>query len=112
MKFGEKQLGAITVIELNGDVLGGPDANELHSKLRDLLAQGKKNIVLDLSKVEYMNSSGLGMLTSALSTVKNAGGTMALAHPAERIKSLLAITKLNAVFKTYDTLDEAVASLN
>lgn len=112
MKFGEKQLGSVTIIELNGDVLGGPDANELHSKLRDLLAQDKKNIVLDLSKVEYMNSSGLGMLTSALSTVKNAGGTMVLAHPAERIKSLLAITKLNVVFKTYDTLDEAVASLN
>ncbi|MCS6989089.1 MAG: STAS domain-containing protein [Chloroherpetonaceae bacterium] len=112
MKFGEKQLGSVTIIEVSGDVLGGPDANELHDKLRQLLNAGKKNIVIDLSKVEYMNSSGLGMMTSALSTVKNGGGTLALANPAERIKSLLAITKLNAVFKTYESLDEAIASLS
>lgn len=112
MTFGEKQLGSVTVIELNGDVLGGPDANELHGKLRDLLNQGKKNIVIDLAKVEYMNSSGLGMMTSMLSTVKSAGGTLALANPAERIKSLLAITKLNQLFKTFDDIDQAVASFN
>ncbi len=112
MTFGEKQLGSVTVIELNGDVLGGPDANELHGKLRDLLNQGKKNIVIDLIKVEYMNSSGLGMMTSMLSTVKSAGGTLALANPAERIKSLLAITKLNQLFKTFDDIDQAVASFN
>lgn len=112
MTFGEKQLGTVTVIELNGDVLGGPDANELHGKLRDLLNQGKKNIVIDLAKVEYMNSSGLGMMTSMLSTVKSAGGMLALANPAERIKSLLAITKLNQLFKTFDHIDQAVASFN
>jgi anti-sigma B factor antagonist len=112
MNFGEKQLGSVTVIELNGDVLGGPDANELHGKLRDLLANGKKNIIIDLSKVEYMNSSGLGMMTSALSTVKNSEGNLKLANPAERIKSLLNITKLNQLFKTYNSLDEAVASFN
>jgi anti-sigma B factor antagonist len=112
MTFGEKQLGSVTVIELNGDVLGGPDANELHGKLRDLLNAGKKNIVIDLVKVEYMNSSGLGMMASALSTVKNAGGTLVLANPTERIKSLLAITKLNQLFKTFDNIDQAVASLS
>ncbi len=112
MTFGEKQLGSVTVIELNGDVLGGPDANELHSKLRDLLNEGKKNIVIDLVKVEYMNSSGLGMMTSMLSTVKSAGGNLALANPAERIKSLLTITKLNQLFKTFDDIDQAIASLN
>ncbi|MGQ9805526.1 MAG: STAS domain-containing protein [Chlorobiales bacterium] len=112
MTFGEKQLGSVTVIELNGDVLGGPDANELHNKLRNLLNEGKKNIVIDLAKVEYMNSSGLGMMTSMLSTVKSAGGNLVLANPAERIKSLLAITKLNLLFKTFNDTDQAAAALN
>ncbi len=112
MTFVEKHLVSVTVIEFNGDVLCGPDANELHNKLRNLLNEGKKNIVIDLIKVEYMNSSGLGMMTSALSTVKNAGGNLALANPTERIKSLLAITKLNQLFKTFDDIDQAVASFN
>ncbi len=112
MTFGEKQIGSVTVIELNGDVLGGPDANELHGKLRSLLNEGKKNIVIDLVKVEYMNSSGLGMMASALSTVKNAGGTLVLANPTERIKSLLSITKLNQLFKTFDNTDQAIAALS
>ncbi len=112
MKFSEKLIGSVVVISLEGDVLGGPDANQLHTRLRELLAANKKHIVIDLSKVEYMNSSGLGMMTSALTTVRNAGGDLRLANPAERIKSLLVITKLVQVFPTFDSLDAAVASFN
>ncbi len=112
MKFSEKLIGSVAVISLEGDVLGGPGANELHNRLRELIASGKKHIVIDLGKVEYMNSSGLGMMTSALTTVRNAGGDLRLANPAERIKSLLVITKLVQVFQTFDSLDAAVASFS
>jgi anti-sigma B factor antagonist len=112
MKFSEKTIGTVTIISMSGDVLGGPDATELNNKLRDLIAGDKKHLVIDLAGVEYMNSSGLGMMTSALSTVKNAGGVLKIANPAERIKSLLVITKLIQVFQTYDSLDLALASFS
>jgi anti-sigma B factor antagonist len=112
MDYSEKKIGSVTVIELRGDVLGGPDANELHTRLRALIADGGKNIIIDLAKVEYMNSSGLGMMTSALTSIKNGGGDLRLANPAERIKSLLVITKLVQVFQTFDSIDAAVASYN
>lgn len=112
MKFSEKVIGSTVVISLEGDVLGGPGANELLNRLRELIASGKRHFIIDLAKVEYMNSSGLGMMTSALTTVRNAGGDLRLANPAERIKSLLVITKLVQVFQTFDSLDAAVASFS
>ncbi|NTW48750.1 MAG: STAS domain-containing protein [Chlorobiales bacterium] len=110
MKYTEKAIGNITVIELKGDVLGGPDASVLTSRLRELVKEEKTGIVLDLRDVEYMNSSGLGMMTTALATVKKAGGALKLANPAERIRSLLVITKLVTLFDAYDSVDEAIAS--
>lgn len=112
MKYTEKGIGNITVIELKGDVLGGPDATVLTSRLRELVNEGKKDIVLDLRDVEYMNSSGLGMMTTALTTVKKAGGALKLANPAERIRSLLVITKLVSLFDAYDSVDDAIASFS
>lgn len=93
-------------------MLGGPSANELHDRLRAIIAEGHKKLVIDLAKVGYMNSSGLGMMTSALTTVRNAGGDLRLANPAERIRNLLLITKLVQVFQTYDSVDAAVASFS
>lgn len=110
MKVNQKESGSVTILELHGDVLGGADATELNEILRHLVGEGKKHLVIDLSDVEYMNSSGLGMLTSALSSVKNGGGTLKLANPAERIKSLLVITKLIKVFESHDSVSEAIAS--
>ncbi|MDW8465124.1 MAG: STAS domain-containing protein [Chloroherpetonaceae bacterium] len=112
MEFSEKTIGDVTLITLNGDMLGGPDANELHNRLRELIASGQKKLVIDLAKVGYMNSSGLGMLTSALTTVRNANGDLRLANPAERIKNLLIITKLVQVFQTFNSVDAAIASFS
>ncbi len=97
-------------IELKGNVMGGPDGANLLDKLHELKDQGKKNVVVDLSKVKFMNSSGLGMLISAMTTMRNAGGDLRLTNVADRIMSLLMITKLITVFKSYDTVEEAVAS--
>ena len=82
----------------------------LHDTLHDLKEQGKKNVVVDLSKTKFMNSSGLGMLISGMTTMRNAGGDLRLANVADRIQSLLVITKLITVFKHYDSVDDAVNS--
>ena len=98
------------VIELKGNVMGGPEAQEFSDELKKLLQDGKKNVVVDLGEVKFMNSSGLGMMISGLTTVKNAGGHLKLANVTEKIHSLLMITKLITIFETFDSLDDAVKS--
>ena len=95
------------VITLKGNVMGGPDGSKLHDTLHELKEGGKTNVVVDLSKVKFMNSSGLGMLISAMTTMRNAGGDLRLAKVADRIQSLLVITKLITVFKHYESVEEA-----
>jgi len=82
----------------------------LHDTLHELKEKNKANVVVDLSKVKFMNSSGLGMLISGMTTMRNAGGDLRLANVADRIQSLLVITKLITVFKHFDSVDEAVKS--
>jgi anti-sigma B factor antagonist len=75
-----------------------------------LIENDKTNVVVDLGKVKFMNSSGLGMLIGALTTMKKAGGDLRIANATDKIESLLIITKLITVFKHYKTLDEAIVS--
>ena len=98
------------VITLKGNVMGGPDGSKLLDTLHELKEAGKTNVVADLGKVKFMNSSGLGMLISAMTTMRNAGGDLRLAKVADRIQSLLVITKLITVFKHFESVKEAVAS--
>ncbi|MEX0748037.1 MAG: STAS domain-containing protein [Rhodothermales bacterium] len=100
------------VLTLKGNVMGGPDGAKLHDQLQELKDAGKKNVVADLSKVKFMNSSGLGMLISAMTTMRNVGGDLRLANVADRIQSLLVITKLITVFRHYDSVNDAVASFD
>lgn len=108
MKFKTKELKGITVIELNGNVMGGPDATELNEELHKLVTGGKNRVVVDLGDVKFMNSSGLGMLIRALTTMRNAGGDMKLARASEKIESLLIVTKLITVFDHHESVAKAV----
>ena len=98
------------VLALEGNILGGPDGTRLHDTLRQLKEQGKKNVVVDLSKAAFMSSSGLGMLISAMTTMRNAGGDVRLASSPDKIQQLIRLTKLDSVFQQYSNVDEAVVS--
>lgn len=104
-----EQYGAV-VIELKGNVMGGPEAQELSDLVHKLLEDKKLNVIIDLADVKFMNSSGLGMLISAYTTMKNGGGNLKLANATEKIYSLLMITKLVTIFENYDSVEEAVKS--
>ena len=110
MTLKEKEQGGIVILELAGKIMGGPDATLLNEKLHELIDTGKTKVVADLSKVSWMNSSGLGILIGGLTTMRNNQGDLKLANVTERIQSLLIITKLITVFETFNSLDEAVAS--
>lgn len=98
------------VLEFKGNVMGGPDAVKMNEELHKLIDAKKKNVVADLSKVKFMNSSGLGMLIGALTTMRNAGGDLRIANATDKIESLLIITKLITVFQHYKSVDLAVES--
>lgn len=104
-----EKYGAV-VIELKGNVMGGDDTKDFNDLLHKLVADGKLNIIVDLSDVKFMNSSGLGMLIGGLTTMKKSNGSLKLANVSDKIESLLIITKLITIFESYETVDEAVNS--
>jgi anti-sigma B factor antagonist len=110
MKLSAKETNGVIVITLEGSVMGGPDAAELNNELHKLVDKKKKNIVLDLSTVKNMNSSGLSMMISAMTMLKNAGGKLKIASASEKIQNLLSITKLASVFELYPTVKKALGS--
>ncbi|HMK39047.1 MAG TPA: STAS domain-containing protein [Bacteroidota bacterium] len=110
MNFTTTQRGSVTVIGLSGNLMGGPDATALNSTLHELVGKGNTRVVLDLRGVQFMNSSGLGILIGGASTLKTAGGGLAIAGASEKILALITITRLEKVLATYPTVDAAVAS--
>lgn len=110
MKLSTKESTGIIILALEGSVLGGPDATALNDVLHKLVEKKKKHVLLDLSGVQTMNSSGLSMLIGALTTMRNAGGDLKIAAASKKIETLLVITKLTTVFELYPTVKKAIES--
>jgi anti-sigma B factor antagonist len=110
MKLSVKEAENCTIISLDGNVLGGPDATALNDTLHKLIEKKKKNVIVDLEGVQSMNSSGLSMLINGLTTMRNAGGELKIAGASKKIESLLTITKLTTVFELYPTAKKAIES--
>ncbi len=112
MAIKEKIDGDIALLTLKGDLVGDPETTELKDKIASLLSDNIMKIVLDLGKVKYINSTGLGTLISTLGKTRDAGGKLALARIGENVENLFVMTKLIKVFDTYETVDRAVAALS
>lgn len=110
MRMTDREQDGVIVLEPKGKIMGGPDATLLHDKLHEYINQGKTSVVVDLGKVDWMNSTGLGILISGFTTLRNNEGVLKLANVTEKIQSLLVITKLVGVFEAYDSVEEAVSS--
>jgi len=110
MKMSSREESDVVVLEPKGKIMGGPDATLMHDKLHDYIDQGKKKVIIDLAEVDWMNSTGLGILISGLTTLRNNQGDLKLANVTGKIESLLTITKLITVFETFDSVEAAVQS--
>jgi len=110
MKLNYREERGVIIIEPKGKIMGGPESTELHDLLHQLIDQGKKHVIIDLGKVDWMNSTGLGLLISGLTTLRKSGGELKLANVTDKIQSLLTITKLITIFGSFDSVDEAVKS--
>ncbi len=112
MKIKEKIENNVAVLSLHGKMMGGPETTALHDHIRGLMKDGMNKVVIDLGGVKWINSSGLGVLMAAMTTLKNSEGQMKLANVTEKVESLLMITQLIRIFETFDSVDRAVASMS
>jgi anti-sigma B factor antagonist len=107
MKSSSRQIDGVIVLDLSGRITLGEGSVILRDTIRDLIGRGQKKILLNLGDVTYIDSSGIGELVSAFTTVRNQGGELKLLNLTKKVHDLLQITKLYTVFDIKD--DEATA---
>jgi len=107
MKASTRQVNGVTIVDLSGRITLGEGSVILRDTVRDLLGKGQKKILLNLGDVSYIDSSGIGELVSAYTTVRNQGGDLRLLNLTKKVHDLLQITKLYTVFDVKD--DETTA---
>ncbi|MEZ5347173.1 MAG: STAS domain-containing protein [Pyrinomonadaceae bacterium] len=110
LNISERQAGDVTILDMSGKVTIGEGSVALRNTIRKLLGEGKKNILLNLGEVGYIDSSGIGELVSSFTAVNKESGSLKLLNLTQKIQDLLAITKLLTVFDTFDDEGEALAS--
>lgn len=107
VKLTTRKVGDVTVIDAAGRITLGEGASTFRDMIRDLATKGEKKLLLNLSEVSYIDSSGIGEMVSGFTTVTNHGGQLKLLGLSKRVKDLLQITKLYTVFEVFE--DEATA---
>jgi anti-sigma B factor antagonist len=110
LDYFEWEVGDVLVLHLQGNITLGRDTQKLRDIIHETLASGKKNLVLNLAEVYYMDSSGLGELAAAFATTARQGGKLKLMKLAPRVKDLVQLTRLFQVFEVFDDEDSAVRS--
>jgi anti-sigma B factor antagonist len=110
MEISERTIGALTVLDLSGKLTISDGAQLLKDKSESLVFQGRKQIIVNLAAVPYIDSGGLGQLVACYTTLTKAGGRLTLLNVNTKNHDLLSITKLVSVFETYDTEREAIES--
>ena len=111
VKINKEIRGDIAILNLSGSLLGGPDSYErMPAEFKTLIDDGLKKVVVNLEQVRRMNSTGLGILIRCYMSVKKTDGDLKLTGLGDTIKGILVMTKLNTVFDTYPTLEDAINS--
>lgn len=110
MEISERTIGALTILDLSGRLTIGDGAQLLKDKCESLVFQNRNQIIVNLAAVPYIDSGGLGQLVACYTTISRAGGRLTLLNVNTRNHDLLSITKLVAVFDTFDTERSAIES--
>jgi anti-sigma B factor antagonist len=110
MKFSSRQVGSVVVLDIEGKILLGDGDTEIKQAVDGLLSQGRRKILLNLAKVPYIDSAGLGEVIRCFTALRKNGGDLKLLAPNQRLVDLLNVTKLVNVFDWYGDEPSAVAS--
>ncbi len=109
-KIKQKKVDDVMVLQLEGKVMGGPDYDRFHGEVKELLADGTRKFVFNFAKVDWINSTGIGIMVGVYHSIMAAEGRMVVCQPNERVLSVYYISQLDKIFELYDSCDEAVAS--
>jgi anti-sigma B factor antagonist len=101
---------SVVVVDLSRQIKLGEGSSTLRDTVKDLLSKGQKNILLNLGEISYIDSSGIGELVAAFTSVRNQGGELKLLKLTRKTHDLLQITKLYTVFDIKDDEAEAIAA--
>ena len=112
LKMTNREVDGVSVVALDGRIVLGEESNALREKVKSLIAEGKKKIVLNMDNITFIDSAGLGTLVAAHHSAKSQGASLRLCHLGSKFQEVLQITKLLTVFEVYNTEAEAVASFS
>jgi len=110
MQIASRLEGKVLVISITGELMAGQDSEKLRNIIDEAIKEEHIDVVADMKGVTWMNSSGLGMLISALTSLRSAGGDLKLANLSDRIRRPMQITKLDSVFQDFASVQDAVSS--
>ena len=110
LKFTQREVDGVTVVALDGRIVLGEESNALRERVKALVAEGKKKIVLNMANITFIDSAGLGTLVAAHHSAKSQGAALKLCNLGAKFQEVLQITKLLTVFDVYNNESEAVAS--
>ena len=109
MAIKKEMIDDVAVLTLKGKLMGGPETTAIHDQVKELVDGGTKKVVLDLTKVSWLNSTGLGMIMASSTTLGNVDGELKIAGLQDKARGLFSIAKLDTVFKIYGTAERAAA---
>ncbi len=112
LKIDTREVGHVTILDVHGRIILGEEIHTLRDAVRNLVAEGKKKIILNLADVDYLDSSGVGELVGSFTTVRNAGGELKLLSLTKKVQDVLYVTKLYTVFDIRDDEFTAVKSFD
>jgi len=110
MKVSSYEKDGVWVVEIKGQLMGGPDTGELDDKLYSIIGQGCKKAVVDLGGCDWINSSGLSILIHHYKKYKDSDGELKMANLTKKVERILVIARLSEVFDVKDSVDEAIAA--
>ena len=108
MKFSSRLVGDVTVYDLKGGLEGGPDTFAIKDDVKKELDQGRRKFLLNMDGVDYVSSTGVGIIVSVYSSIMSAGGSMKISNANTRVSRIMMITKLLEVFESYYQEEEAL----
>lgn len=112
MEIGIRRLADLMVVEVRGNITIDSGSARLHERIRELVGRGQNRLVVDLTRVDYMDSTGVGSLVASYTSTVNSGGRIVLLNANEKVEYLLSITNLLKVFEVFQNEHDAVASFS
>jgi len=109
LSFSSREIKGVTILDLSGKIVLGPESQALRERVKQLLEEGKKKILLNLTNITFVDSSGVGALVSAFTSARAQGGDLKLSNLTEKFRETLMVTRLLTVFEVYDNEGEAIS---